>query len=46
MTREQAKELLPIIQAFVESKKIEYSNDVKIGLRQKHQLGTLILFTV
>ena len=27
MTRENAKELLPIIQAFVEGKKIEYSND-------------------
>ena len=27
MTREEAKELLPIMQAFVDGKKIEYSND-------------------
>ena len=27
MNRERAKELLPIIQAFVDGKKIEYSND-------------------
>lgn len=27
MTREEAKELLPVIQAFAEGKKIEYSND-------------------
>lgn len=27
MTREQAKELLPVIQAFADGKKIEYSND-------------------
>lgn len=27
MTREEAKEMLPIIQAFADGKKIEYSND-------------------
>lgn len=27
MNREEAKELLPIIQAYADGKKIEYSND-------------------